>query len=66
MTDKSIIVSLGTQIAVVAADVIVLAVSWRKALGTVREASRLNIKTPLSMVLIRDGERATYCLVIYE
>ena len=64
MTDKSIIVSLGTQIAVVAADVIVLAVSWRKALGTVREASRLNIKTPLSMVLIRDGERTTYCLVI--
>ena len=64
MTDKSIIVSLGPQIAVVAADVIVLAVSWRKALGTVREASRLNIKTPLSMVLIRDGERATYCLVI--
>ena len=64
MTDESIIVSLGTQIAVVAADVIVLAVSWRKALGTVREAARLNIKTPLSMVLIRDGERATYCLVI--
>ncbi len=49
-------VSIATQIAVIIADVIVLMISWRSALGTVREAARLNIKTPLSMVLLRDGK----------
>ncbi|KAI0084028.1 hypothetical protein BDY19DRAFT_910114 [Irpex rosettiformis] len=50
-------VSLGTQIVVILADVIVLAITWKSALGTMREASRLKIKTPLSMVLVRDDSR---------
>ncbi len=49
-------VSLGTRLAVITADIIALVVSWRKALRTVREASRLNMRVPLGMVLIRDGK----------
>lgn len=54
-------VSLGTRLAVVLADVIVLAVTWINAFGTVREARRAKIKVPLSQVLIRDGRLIT-CL----
>lgn len=38
-----------------AADVIALGVSWRKALTVVREASRHHINIPLGRVLIQDG-----------
>ncbi|KAI0092954.1 hypothetical protein BDY19DRAFT_398879 [Irpex rosettiformis] len=48
-------VSLGVRLAVIAADIIAVIVNWRKAIGTVREASRLNIKVPLSMALIQNG-----------
>ncbi|KAI0084405.1 hypothetical protein BDY19DRAFT_909879 [Irpex rosettiformis] len=37
------------------ADLIVLVVTWMKTAGTVRKASYLNIKVPLSELLIRDG-----------
>ena len=49
------VVSLGSRLAVITADVIVLAATWHKTLGTVREAKRLQIQMPLSTVLIRDG-----------
>lgn len=49
-------VNLGTRLPVIFADMIVLAVTWIKALGTVRDARRLNIRVPLSEVLVRDGE----------
>ena len=55
-----ILVSLSTRIALIIADVIVLAVTWRKAASTVREASRINVRVPLSEVLIRDGEHRYY------
>ena len=55
-----ILVSLSTRIALIIADVIVLAVTWRKAASTVKEASRINVRVPLSEVLIRDGEHRYY------
>ncbi|KAI0705217.1 hypothetical protein BC835DRAFT_1459262 [Cytidiella melzeri] len=47
--------SFSTRGSVILADVIVLAVTWAKAIGTFRQASRLNVKVPLSEILIRDG-----------
>ncbi|KAI0088349.1 hypothetical protein BDY19DRAFT_950467 [Irpex rosettiformis] len=48
-------ISLSTRVALIIADLIVLVVTWRQAAGTVREASRINVRVPLSEVLIRDG-----------
>lgn len=48
-------VSLSTRIAVIVADLIVLAVTWYKAAGTVIEAYRLGIRVPVSEILLRDG-----------
>ncbi|KAI0085171.1 hypothetical protein BDY19DRAFT_909283 [Irpex rosettiformis] len=47
--------ALITRGAVVAADIIVLAVTWKETIGTVREAARLDISVPLSEILIRDA-----------
>lgn len=49
-------VSVSVRLAVIAADIIALAVSWKKAVGTVREAARFNLEVSISGVLIRDGE----------
>ncbi|KAI0685329.1 hypothetical protein BC835DRAFT_1290468 [Cytidiella melzeri] len=51
----NMVISISTRGCVILADVIVLVVTWTKAFGTVREASRLKIKVPLSEILIRDG-----------
>jgi hypothetical protein len=48
-------VSLSTRIAVIIADLIVLAVTWYKAAWTVREARRLGIEAPVGEILLRDG-----------
>ncbi|KAI0083648.1 hypothetical protein BDY19DRAFT_976757 [Irpex rosettiformis] len=50
------IVSLALRITNIAADAIALIVAWRKAIGSVREASRRCVRVPLSEVLIRDGD----------
>ncbi|KAI0083312.1 hypothetical protein BDY19DRAFT_979690, partial [Irpex rosettiformis] len=50
------IVSLALRITNIAADAIALIIAWRKAIGSVREASRRCIRVPLSEVLIRDGD----------
>ena len=50
-----ITVSLGTRLAVILADVIVLATTWHKTMGTVRQAAHHRIQIPLSVILIRDG-----------
>lgn len=49
-------VSLSTRIALILADIIVLVVTWIRAIGVVREASRIKVRVPLGQVLIRDGE----------
>lgn len=49
-------VSLSTRIALIIADIIVLAITWKRTASTVREASRINVRVPLSEVLIRDGK----------
>jgi hypothetical protein len=49
-------VSLATRISVVVADIIVLAVTWYKSLGTVRQAYRLGVRVPLWEILLRDGQ----------
>lgn len=54
------IVTIATRVTAIIADIIVLAVTWRKTVGIVRRASRLEIRAPLSEVLIRDGESVPY------
>jgi hypothetical protein len=49
-------VSLCTRITAIFADLIVLGVTWYKAIGTVREAYRVGIKVPISEILLRDGQ----------
>ena len=44
------------RVSLIVADLIALVVAWRKAVGMVREASRLNVRLPLGDVLICDGE----------
>lgn len=56
---RFITVSLARCIAAITADIIALAVAWKKAVGTVRQASRLNIRMPLSKVLIEDGKNTS-------
>lgn len=48
--------SLSTRIAVIVADLLVLAVTWYKTAGTVRQAHRLGIRAPLWEIMLRDGE----------
>ncbi|KAI0684057.1 hypothetical protein BC835DRAFT_1294107, partial [Cytidiella melzeri] len=57
----NMVMSLSTRGCVILADVIVLVVTWIKTFGTVREASRLKIKVPLSEIMIRDGELVVSC-----
>ncbi|KAI0685328.1 hypothetical protein BC835DRAFT_1421349 [Cytidiella melzeri] len=54
LTDSTT-VSLSTRGSVVLADVIVLAVTLNNTMGTLRIASRLLIRVPVSEILLRDG-----------
>ncbi|KAI0685094.1 hypothetical protein BC835DRAFT_1421587 [Cytidiella melzeri] len=56
-------VAFTTRGSIILADVIVLVVTWVKTVGTVREASRINIKVPLSEILLRDGTLFFICLL---
>lgn len=47
---------LCSRIAVIIGETIALVVSWRKAMGTVQEAIRHNLKVSLSRTLIQNGE----------
>jgi hypothetical protein len=47
---------LGTRAAAIVADFIVLAVTWYKTIGIVREAHLLGIRMPIGEILFRDGE----------
>ncbi|KAI0085277.1 hypothetical protein BDY19DRAFT_996987 [Irpex rosettiformis] len=50
------IASLATRIAVITADLIVLLLTWRKAFGMIRHASRFKLQVPLLFrILVRDG-----------
>ena len=55
-TDNGLIVSTISRAIVTVTDIIALMVALKKAVGTVREASRYRVRVPLSDVLIRDGE----------
>ncbi|KAI0769498.1 hypothetical protein BC629DRAFT_1680760 [Irpex lacteus] len=52
---EAVIVSLTTRIAVIVGDVLVLAVTWMKTARVYREARRLNLKSPLVTMILRDG-----------
>jgi hypothetical protein len=47
---------LGTRIAAIIADLIVLAVTWYKTVSIVREAHLLGIRVAIGEILFRDGE----------
>ncbi|KAI0769533.1 hypothetical protein BC629DRAFT_1442216 [Irpex lacteus] len=51
----SLRLSLGTRVAVVVSNVLVLAVTWFKTAELYKEARQLKIKAPLATLLLRDG-----------
>ncbi len=55
-TDWCLKVSWNIYIAVMTADVIALALNWRKAVGAVLDSSQIGARMPLTKVLVRDGE----------
>ncbi|OCH84348.1 hypothetical protein OBBRIDRAFT_695061, partial [Obba rivulosa] len=48
-------VTIATRLCVIAADVLILLVTWRKTYAIKQEADRYDIKTPLATTLLRDG-----------
>ncbi|THG94811.1 hypothetical protein EW026_g6727 [Hermanssonia centrifuga] len=48
-------VSLGTHLALIAADVLVLALTWNRTFTHRMAAIRVGVQTPLSAMLLRDG-----------
>ncbi len=48
-------VALGTRLAVITADAIVLAVTWTKTYTTRKDGLRLGMEIPLTSLLLRDG-----------
>lgn len=49
-------VALATRIALILANMLMLVLTWAKTFRLKREAMRLNMKMPLSTLLLRDGE----------
>jgi len=47
--------TIGTRVAVILSDLIVLVVTWSRTYAMKREANRLNLKTPLVTMLLLDG-----------
>ena len=47
--------SLATRIVVIATDALVLIVTWYKTIQLYVESRRMQLKTPLATLLIRDG-----------
>ena len=48
-------VSLATRMVVIATDALVLIVTWYKTIQLYVESRRMQLKTPLATLLIRDG-----------
>ncbi|OCH87695.1 hypothetical protein OBBRIDRAFT_837171 [Obba rivulosa] len=49
------LVAVATRTSVIAADILILFVTWSKTYGTLRNARRSDIKVPISTLLLRDG-----------
>lgn len=49
-------VSLASRLSLIAADIIVLAITWIKTFRHVEEASQLGVSVSVSATLLRDGE----------
>ncbi|THH00332.1 hypothetical protein EW026_g2162 [Hermanssonia centrifuga] len=49
------IVTIGTRIPVIIADILVLALTWHKTFRHRMDAIRVGVRTPLSALLLRDG-----------
>ncbi|EMD32025.1 hypothetical protein CERSUDRAFT_68881 [Gelatoporia subvermispora B] len=54
LSEETYIRFIGTRVCVIAADAIVLLVTWLKTWATIRMAHQQNIKTPLMSMLLRD------------
>ncbi len=50
------IATLAARLAVIAADILVLALTWRLTFRHWREGVRAGMRTPLSTMLLRDGQ----------
>ncbi|OCH85336.1 hypothetical protein OBBRIDRAFT_740048, partial [Obba rivulosa] len=58
-------VAIGTRMCVIAADALVLLVTWTKTYATHREAVRNNIQTPVTALLLKDGEHYPVLLTVH-
>lgn len=56
LTHRIMTVSAANRGSLIVADLIVLSVTLRKTLGTLRTASRLHMRVPLVATLVKDGE----------
>ncbi len=56
LTYCNMTVSAANRGSLIVADLVVLAVTLRKTLGTLRTASRLHMRVPLVATLVKDGE----------
>lgn len=57
----SLIVALSTRLAVIVADIIVLAVTWLNTFATVKQASSAGIRVSISQAILRDGKCSIAC-----
>ncbi len=48
-------VALGTRLALIISDILVLTLTWRKTFRQRMDAARIGVRTPLSSLLLRDG-----------
>lgn len=55
------LVTLAMRLAVIAADVIVVTITWIRTFHHVKEASRIGVSVRISAILLRDGE--SICVV---
>ncbi|PSR72100.1 hypothetical protein PHLCEN_2v12015 [Hermanssonia centrifuga] len=55
MLQPFISISLGTRLALIISDTVILALTWRKTFTHRMEAARIGVETPLSDLLLRDA-----------
>ncbi|OCH90494.1 hypothetical protein OBBRIDRAFT_776875 [Obba rivulosa] len=62
----SIAVVVSARLCVIAADILVLLITWSKTFGMKRAADRSSVKAPLTAMLLRDGkcESSSLCMLI--
>ncbi|KAI0774927.1 hypothetical protein BD413DRAFT_611911 [Trametes elegans] len=58
------VVSIATKAATIAADSILIALTWIKTFAIQRDSHKAKMRTPLATLLLRDGEWTAYFLIL--